>query len=100
MVKLIFDGQNRRYSLCCHHYWCCGMTMMVMLKLTIMTMAVIVILKLTIMMTKLMVKIILTMGKVCGISIGEKQLAKLASSSTAAVTRLRKGGQVGVNLHQ
>ena len=38
------------------------MTMMVMLKLTIMTMAVIVILKLTIMMTKLMVNIILTKG--------------------------------------
>ena len=46
-----------------------------------------------------MIKIV-GLWEVCGLSIGEKQLAKLASSSTAAVTRLRKGGQVSVNLHQ
>ena len=48
-----------------------------------------------------MIKIV-GLWEVCGLSIGEKQLAKLASSSTAAVTQLRKGGQVGVSqyLHQ
>ena len=45
-----------------------------------------------------MIKIV-GLWEVCGLSIGEKQLAQLAASSTAAVTRLRKGGQVGVNLH-